>query len=269
MKISLYTSPFTYTRSYYEVVDVAVKYGIKYVETITDRELEEPNVEFAKDLYKYAKERGISFSCVSVYAKVAIESYEEDVARLKGFVDVAEALHSPYIHHTIVPGNFTPDEEEGLFQNGVKAVREVIEYAKSKGITALYEPQGLLFNGVEKIEKLMSLVDAGIVADFGYVFFVDERITPIIERCPDKIMNVHLKDYKLIEDAPEYHTSKFGTRFVDCQLGDGDVDFDTPFELLRKIGYDGCVALECFPTPENEEEGFLHNLEFMKKLGCE
>lgn len=272
MKICLYSFPNSLTESYYDVVDVAVKYGIKYVETITERELAEPDVEFAKKLYAYANERGVAFNCVSVFAKISIENYENDVTRLKKFVDVAEALHSPYIHHTIVPGfkEFDyADKVKEMFENGVKGVSEVVEYAKSKGITALYEPQGYLFNGVENIEKLTSLVDAGIVADFGNVFFVDERIAPIIERCPDKIKNVHVKDYQVVEDAPKYYTSKFGTRFVERQLGEGDVDFEGAFELLRKIGYDGCVALESSCIPGKEEESFLRNLEFLKKLGCE
>ena len=122
-----------------------------------------------------------------------------------------------------------------MFENGVKGVSEVVEYAKSKGITALYEPQGYLFNGVENIEKLTSIVDAGIVADFGNVFFVDERIAPIIERCPDKIKNVHVKDYQVVEDAPKYYTSKFGTRFVERQLGEGDVDFSALINKLKEI----------------------------------
>lgn len=274
MKIALYTPPFTNMTSYYEMVDVAKKYGIKYMETITLMELSDPDVEFAKKLYEYASERGIAFSCVSVYANVSIESFDADVTRLKGFVDVAKALHSPYIHHTIVPeyesfANIS-DNLDALYENGVKAVKEISSYAKSQGITALYEPQGYLFNGVKTLEKLTSEVkDVGLVGDFGNVFFVDERITPILKAFPDKIKNVHLKDYLVVESASECCTSKFGTHFIDRPLGCGEVDFEEAFTALREIGYDGCVALEAACCSENEEEEFVANLEFMKKLGCE
>ena len=274
MKIALYTPPFKAISSYYQMIDVAEKYGIKYIETITLMELSEPDVEFARNLYEYASAKGISFSCVSVYADVTVENYASAVERLKGYVDVAEALHSPYIHHTIVPeyGNFAniSDKLEALYENGVNAVKEISSYAASKGITALYEPQGYLFNGVETLKRLTSTVDGiKLVGDFGNVFFVDERITPILKAFPDKIANVHLKDYLVVESASECCTSKFGTHFIDRPLGEGEVDFESGFAVLREIGYDGCVALEACCCSDNEEAELIANLEFMKKLGCE
>ena len=273
MKISLYTPPFSNLNSYYQVIDTAEKYGIKYVEIIASRELSEPNVEFARSLYDYANARGIAFSCVSVFANVTIENYEADVKRLKGFVDVAVALHSPYVHHTVVGSweNYAalePHKDE-LFENGVKAVKEIVAYAKSKGVCALYEPQGFIFNGIEALSELAARVDIGFVADFGNVFFVDERIAPLIEKFPKKIKNVHLKDYLVVDTAPDCSTSKFGTHFVERPLGQGEVDFEGAFALLREIGYDGCVALESLCCDGDEVAEFEANLEFMKKLGCE
>ena len=273
MKISLYTPPFKNLTSYYQMVDIAEKYGIKYIEIISLMEFSEPNVEFAKNLYEYANVRGIAFSCVSVYANVTIDGYNAAVERLKGYVDVAEALHSPYIHHTIVPeysdyANVKGNVHE-LFQNGVKAVKEITAYAKSKSINALYEPQGYVFNGIDALGQLMSEVDVGLVGDFGNIFFVDERITPIIKKFPDKIKNVHVKDYAIVEYADDDYTSKAGTHFADRPLGEGAVDFEEGFAALRESGYDGCVALEAGCCYDDEVAEFVANLEFMKKLGCE
>ena len=273
MKISLYTPPFKNLTSYYQMVDIAEKYGIKYIEIISLMEFSEPNVEFAKNLYEYANARGIAFSCVSVYANVTIDGYNAAVERLKGYVDVAEALHSPYIHHTIVPeysdyANVKGNVQE-LFQNGVKAVKEITAYAKSKNINALYEPQGYVFNGIDALGQLMSEVDVGLVGDFGNIFFVDERITPIIKKFPDKIKNVHVKDYAIVEYADDDYTSKAGTHFADRPLGEGAVDFEEGFDALRESGYDGCVALEAGCCYDDEVAEFVANLEFMKKLGCE
>lgn len=271
-RFCLYSPPLSGISSYYEMVDLAAKHGLVYLETLNILELSTPDVDFAKKLRAYAADKGISFPCVSVGMNLVGEDHREAIEAVKNYAQVAAALGSPYLHHTIclefedyrkVANNFD------LFYNrGLAAVREIYDYAQALGIRTLYEDQGFLFNGRENFARFLKDVgrDVGVVADFGNIQFVDEEVEDFIAAFPQKICHVHAKDYRVTpgtaraKEAGEY-TTKGGNYLLDCHLGQGHVHLDRAFEALRAVGYYGPISLECSPIGPDEEAGFRGDLD--------
>lgn len=277
-KIALYSTPLSTSKynSYLDMVDAAVEFGIKYIETINFFELKQPDVEFAKKLREYADSKGVKFVCTSVGIDLVNDGNEKNIDIVKGFADVAKILGSPYLHHTVALNVTDPDRTENnkelYFSRGVKAIEEIYDYCESIGIKAVYEDQGYLFNGVEGFKKLMNATDRnfGVVVDFGNILFVDEPIENFIPLVKDRVVNVHIKDYIFTDgktrdksDAEFLTVNK--NYLLDCEFGKGIVNFDKAFEELRKIGYNGYYAIENVALGEDERKTYINNIEYLSK----
>lgn len=256
-KLCFYTPPFPHIKSYYDMIDTAVEYGLNAVEGFCFFEFENPDIEAAKKLREYADKKNVTIPCFSVFAEFATE--RETIEKLKGYADVAKILGSPFLHHTIV-GEFAdaskvlPRKEE-LFQKGVLAVREIFDYAQSIGIRAIYEEQGYIYNGIEGFGRLIEEVDrnVGVVADFGNIYESSDDLLSFIEKFSDKIVHAHIKDVKLLdtnEGGTGFETMN-GKYFFDAKVGEGDAKVKEAIELLKKVGYDGYYGLEFAADNDN------------------
>lgn len=273
-KISLYSKPFSNINSYYEMVDVAAEYGIN-LETINLMELSEPDLEFAKKLRKYADEKNVKVTCVSVGLNLVGDDSREMIEKMKKYADVAAILGSPYLHHTAAFYFLNPDEvlknRDEYLKKGIEAIKEIYDYAEKLGVLTIHEDQGFIFNGVDGFRaiKEQSGRPTGVVADFGNILFADGVIEDFIPEFADKIVNVHIKDYTSSPEgtyeADEFTLMSIGHRKLDdCAFGKGVVNFDRGFEELRKIGYDGYYAMECPPLGD-ERKTFEENIKFLER----
>ncbi len=293
-KIVLYTPPFFEINSYFEMVDLAVKYGIKNLETINALELSTPDLDFAKSLKKYADDKGIKIVCSSLGINLVGQDRKEAINAAKKYAQVAAILGSPYLHHTIALYFDKPDEvlinKDIYFQRGIEAVQELYEYCQQLGIHTIHEEQGYIFNGKDAFSKFFKStnLNTGVVADFGNIMFVDERIEDFIPTVADRIAHVHLKDYKFFAAKPQdsknisknnaklfgaetgvldfrtsYAETKGHNLLQDAELGEGVVDFKTAFSQLKKFNYNGYFAFEC-PCVKMDTEfaKFENNLRF-------
>ncbi len=276
----IYTSPIKGLKTYLDVIDVAVEFGLENVETINSYELREPNVEFAKQMHEYADKKGVRFPCVSVGLNLVGDNGPEMIEKMKKYADVAKALGSPYLHHTIALECRNPkviEENRSLFyKRGLEAVRTVFDYAAEIGIRTVYEDQGYLFNGVQGFGQFLSDVDreVGVVADFGNILFVDEGVESFIPTFADRIVNVHIKDYIVTPHEGERDPKDFyswnGNLLQDCAFGKGSVNMEKGFAELKKIGYKGTFAMECPPLGEDPRETLRSNIalidHYVKKM---
>ena len=255
-KIAFYNLPFPRITSYYQLIDTAVEYGLPAVEGFCHMELTEPDVEAAKKIRAYADEKGIVFCCMSVYADIVGEDAAAQVERMKRFADVAKVLGSPFIHHTVITTNdhalLTPENKEKFFYKGIEGIRQIYDYAESLGIRAVYEDQAFVYNGLEGFSRLVEEVDRniGIVADLGNICQMEEEIQPVIRRFSDRIVHVHVKDMKWSDTKDPASDCTWatwqGNWVTEVEIGQGDVNFDECFALLKEIGYDGYYALEYY-----------------------
>lgn len=258
--IAFYSLPFPYIDSYTKLIDCAVEHGLSAIEGFCYLELTEPDIEAARRIREYADSRSIRFCCFSVFADIVQEDAAEQIKRLKRFADVAAVLGSPFLHHTAITSNdpqiLKEPTYQQLFDRGVAGIREIYDYAATKGVRAIYEDQAFIFNGVDGIGKLLNAVDRdiGLVADFGNIGQADETIVPFIRRYADRIVHVHLKDTKpATADTPMALLTRQGYWIAEVEIGQGTVDFTQALALLRKNGYNGYYALE-YGAPEDNSD---------------
>lgn len=270
-RFCLYTPPLSSISSYLEMVDLAEKYGIHQLETLNILDLSTPDLNFARKLRDYAQEKGVRFPCVSLGLDLVGENHVQALETAKAYVDIAAILESPFFHHTIAM-NFTDPALTAknfdlFYKRGLEATRQLYDYAQSLGIRTVYEDQGFLFNGVENFSRFLREVDrdVGVVADFGNIQFVDQQAEDFISAFHDRVVHVHVKDYKVTPGSvrsrePEEYLTKGGNYLLDTLVGEGSVHTETCFQTLQAIGYQGAVSLECSPIGPDEEAGFCHSL---------
>ena len=265
-RICLYVSPLRRINSYYQFIDLAAERGIKYIETVNQYELARPDIEEAKKIKNYADEKGVEIVCASLCVNLVSEGREENIKLAEKYADIAAILGSKYFHHTIACEFENPqsikDNFELYYRQGLEAVREIYDYARTLGIRTVFEDQGFLFNGVENFGRFLNDVgrDVGVVADFGNIMFVDDTVERFIPAFSDRIVNIHVKDYIITDRENGEYMTYHGNYLKRCALKKGNVDFDAAFECIRAMGYKGTFSLECSVTEDDEEKLFAHNI---------
>ena len=276
-RLALYTMPYKGIKSYFEMVDIAKEHGLSKLEILNHLELTSPDIEFAKKLKEYADEKGITFPCVSVGIQLMTEDPTKRIEALKKYAEIAAILGSPYLHHTIAFSWENPDEvyshRDEYFEKGIKAVREVYDYAQSIGVRVINEEQGFIFNGMENFKQYINEVDrnVGMVADFGNIQFVDEDLEPMISEFADRIVHAHVKDYRMVKEG-DYKDLDGGyltlhhNKVIETDLGAGSVNIKEIIEELNKIGYKGTIALEAKCRTREDGDILEQNILFMEEL---
>ena len=269
MKTGIFSLPDA-KMTFREAVDYAERLGIDAIEPYPRGEFAQPDVEAARRLADYAGERGIGICCFSMGANIVTGDTAAAVERLKRYADVAAALGSPYLHHTLYPElNFSicalPFRQ--ALDRAVRGVREVYDYAEQLGVKCLYEDQGFYFNGVERFDDFLGEVNrnVGVVADLGNIFFAGETPEAFVARFAPLVRHVHVKDY-LRKDSrwpspgAGWYIARDGGYLRGTVIGHGAVNFQRVFGILRATGYEGYYSMEY----DGVEEAY-----FAQKTGLE
>ncbi|MBO5019603.1 MAG: sugar phosphate isomerase/epimerase [Clostridia bacterium] len=251
-KICFYTKPYKSVKNFYDFIDVTVESGLSAIEATCNMDFAVPDIEVAKKIKAYADSKGVVFTCFSIWSNLVGEDARQQIDRMKQYAEIAAAIGSPYLHHTIVgeccePDNVLPKKEE-YFNEGIQAVREIYDYAKKCGVRTVYEDQGYIFNGVTTFKRFLQEVnrDVGVVADLGNIYMTNEKIEDFIQEFSDKIVNVHFKDLTVDEKdiSGSGLKSLRGGYMNCCEIGKGIVNFKTCIDMIKKMGYDGFYAIE-------------------------
>ena len=273
-KICFYTPPpFPRIKTYEDMIDTAVEYGVSGIEGFCNLDFENPDIEAAKRVKEYADSKNINFPCFSVYINVVGEDSDEMVERLKGYADVAKILGSPYLHHTIVNEIFDPDKvlpyKEEFFKKGIESVRKVYDYAENIGIRTIYEEQGYLFNGVKGYERFIDTVDrnVGVVADFANIYQAGDEILDFVKKFGNRVVHAHIKDITLTdtnetEDGLKTLTDKY---MNEAEIGKGIVDIKGTIDVLKKAGYNGSYGVE-YGAPDDDSPAIKNALLYIDSL---
>lgn len=271
MKLGHFLFP-PYIKSVEEAIDSAAELGFYSVELSRGMFAHFPTKEDAfaraREIKEYADARGIKLRCLSHCVNV-LQNPEQKIEELKFLADICKITDCKFLHHTLVCGVDVNDRmpyEEAIEQL-VPVCREVYDYAASLGVQCVYEPQGMVINGVEPLVRFVEALDrdAKMVADLGNSLFVNTPAMDIIKAFAGKIAHVHIKDYysfnRLNEvklpyafgDSKEkaerfyrkycYETPD-GSYIADAPLGEGVNDFTALFAALLEQGYDGVFHLE-------------------------
>lgn len=280
MKTSLFIFP-DKNQSYINIIDYAKEAGFDAVELYRACEFITADTDAAKRIGAYAAEKGMSISCISVGANLIKEDNSDEVERLKSYVDVAKAVGTPLLHHTL--GSVMRHCDMGVsyytaIRRIVKALHELCDYAGERGITVINENQGFLTNGTEFFEELLGRLNHnhyGLAADLGNILFVDRLPESFVGRFAPYIKHVHVKDYLLkpgwgLYPGEEWKLTKEGNFLFDTVIGYGVIEFEKAFRILISSGYDGYYSMECGKdeaVPQNLEKGLRNMKRYFENAG--
>lgn len=127
-----------------------------------------------------------------------------------------------------------------------------------------------------EVDKLMQLTDPdllGLCLDTGhYAFGGGDPVSALASYYP-RIWHIHFKDYdpevgrQVAERNMDYFQAVEAGVF--CELGKGNVDFESVVDILNTKGYEGWIVVEqdVLPGMGSPKECATHNRGFIKSLG--
>lgn len=220
---------------------------------------------------KVLAENGLSVACYSAAVQLFADDAEEKVEKLLRNAELAAKLGSPYFHHTLVlrlpPSAPTYGE---AFERILPYAEKIARRCNALGMTALYEPQGFYFNGIEGLGKIHNALkmrgcEVGICADLGNPLFVDVSPIDVTRAFLGEIRHVHLKNYFVFNDPQEElkcSCSKAGKYLSASELMDGVVDLGAAVTLLKGAGYSGALSIEWM----GDDDAMRRTIEYVKGL---
>lgn len=128
----------------------------------------------------------------------------------------------------------------------------------------------------DEVDKLMELTDPdllGLCLDMGHYAFGGGNPVEALKKYYDRIWHVHFKDFdpKVGQAAKEnnYDYFKSVEEGVFCELGNGNVDFESIVAILNEKGYDGWIVVEqdVLPGMGSPKKCADHNRKYIKSLG--
>ena len=197
---------------------------------------------------------GMPVSCISCYADVVSTEAPyrvntETIEAIKRCIDLAKIIGSPLVHHTLVTRlSGTRDNYSEVLPIAIAAADEVARYAKERGVDVIYEPQGMLFNGLSGFSGFFDKMleghsNVGVCLDVGNTLWVDDDCLALTEKYAAHVKHVHLKDYVLGADNTPYKTHS-GKTIKEVAIGKGIVDILGALEILENAGYAGVISIE-------------------------
>ena len=198
-----------------------------------------------EDTKKTLAQYGMKAAC-SLGLSIDADINNEDPAvvargekKLMDALSVVEGLGGDYLGRVIYSylGKYPGPATQKAYENATNSLRRVAQAAKSKGITIGLEPvnryeSNLINTGQQALDMIKAIGEDNVVVHLDvYHMNIEEQdlISPVLA-CGDKLGYVHIG---------ASHRGPLGT---------GNVDFDSFFGALAKIGYKGVITFESFSS---------------------
>jgi sugar phosphate isomerase/epimerase len=197
----------------------------------------------------------------TVGANLLADNIEDEVAKLKHHVDVAEALGAPLMRHDVV---YKLRNKDGYtYKDAISEIapiiNEISDYAKSKGIRTCTENHGYIFQAPERVKELIDTVNNpnyGWLCDMGNFLCVDCEPMSSVNIAAPYAIHVHAKDF-LFKSASEPKpigfgiTTSGGNYLRGTVVGHGIVPVKKCVDILKNAGYNGWISLEFEGAEDN------------------
>lgn len=235
----------------------------------------------ALELKETAAKNGLTISSLAIGADFLNGSdgdTKKEIQRVKEYVDLAALMGAPRMRHDITQG-YTGEKYqsyESLIPTLAEAVREVTEYAATKGVATMTENHGFFSQDSTRVEKLYMAVNHpnfGLLCDIGNFLCADENPAQAVARVAPYARYVHAKDFICksfySEDPGEGAFRSRGGNFLrGTIIGHGNVPVKQCLQLLKGAGFDGTIAIE-FEGMEPPVDGVRIGLANLKKYWSE
>ena len=237
----------------------------------------------ALELKQAAEANGLKISSLAIGADFLNGSggdRDKEIQRVKEYVDLAALLGAPRMRHDITQGYARDSGKYQSYESLVpvlaQAVRQVADYAASKGVETMTENHGFFSQDSRRVELLYAAVNHpnfGLLCDIGNFLCADENPAEAVTRIAPYARYVHAKDFirKSFygEDPGEGAFRTRGGNFLrGTIIGHGNVPVKQCLHLLKAAGFDGTIAIE-FEGMEPCVDGVRIGLANLKKYWSE
>ena len=167
------------------------------------------------------------------------------------------------------------EEQWIIFASGAEKVAKAVK-DKYGMRTVFHHHCGGYVETPREVAKLMKLTNPdllGLCLDMGHFAFGGGNPVEALEKYFNRIWHIHFKDFdpKVGRDAVEnnYDYFKSVEKGVFCELGKGDVDFQSIVNILNEKGFDGWIVVEqdVLPGMGAPKKCADNNRQFIKTLG--
>lgn len=261
----------------FQVMDKTKEFGFDAIEFVEFTAPEgKTQLEFAAELRAYAEKIGLGIASYTIGANFLQDDVAAEVARLKGEVDIAAVLGVPVMRHDIFsryPDSYTGVKTyKAVLPIIAPAIREVSEYAASKGIITMSENHGFIMQDADRLLELYTAVGCTnyrYLCDIGNFICADEDSTIAVGKLKDLIAHVHVKDFFIrsgMEPAPGkgWFQTRSGNYVRGTIFGQGNIPALQCLRIIKNSGYDGYISLE-FEGMEDTLMSIEIGLENMKR----
>jgi sugar phosphate isomerase/epimerase len=238
-------APITLRGDIERICGIAAGIGYKAIEL----QMRDPQRFDWKNIRRVADQAGLALSAIATgreFVENGLCLISDDPAhrraaieKLKIHIDMGQTLGAMVIVGTMrskIADFSRYDHYIGLL---TEAKLELAEYAEARGVVILVE---------------------NILASTSNYLNTMRQVTDYVYKLGRGNILVHLDTYSMLMEendiraAVEYSAPKLAyVHFADSARlypGGGNVDFKTFMKALEKVGYRGCVALECVPVPD-------------------
>ncbi len=234
-------------------LDYAKNLGISTVEVFDD-ELSEA---FTLHDYRMLVEaHGLTISNVlkvSTFPDGDEAHYESEMASIKALVDEVDAEGIPMMMVVPLSKDVKDEETKRIMRDRImRGMNEALAYAQNTGVMLIGENFGKEIYPVCTIDEMRYYMESvpglHINLDPANFFFGHCDELEAYEALKDRIVDIHLKDWKYTEDGP-YEVD--GKRLIGCTIGEGFIQCKELIERLKKDGYQGSIMIEFNPGAED------------------
>lgn len=162
-----------------------------------------------------------------------------------------------------------------VFAAGAEKVAAAVR--KQYGIrTVFHHHCGGYVETPKEVAKLMELTDPtllGLCLDMGHYAFGGGDPVEALNKYYDRIWHVHFKDYDPKVDrraaSEDFDYFKSVEEGIFCELGKGNVDFNSIVKILNEKNYEGWIVVEqdVLPGMGSPKTCAHHNRQFIRSLG--
>ena len=211
-----------------------------------------------REYCQLAARHGLSIGSVikvSSFPSKSDAEYRQEISIIHALVD--DAADAGISMMMIVPtADYVRNEEDKRFMRDriIQGLRDIVQYAKQKGVTILAEnfsradyPLGTI---AELRDLLENVLDLKYNFDTGNFYFSGTDVLDAYEALKDRMVDVHIKDWKL-EESGEFTVAE--QSFNGCAIGDGFLPMGEIISRLVRDGYMGQLVIEINPVAETTQ----------------
>ena len=255
--------------NYIDICNIAKEYGFDGIEFI-DLSLEiqpaESVTALAETIREHCAKIGLEIAAYTVGADFI--DHENEVERLKAQVDIAAVLGAKVMRHDVTWRRDVPWRE--IVEKVAPMVREVAEYAASRGVRTCTENHGYVMQDSHRVETLMLTVNHpnyGWLVDMGNFLCADEPPLHALPIAAPYAVHAHAKDFLMKEENPGegWFPTRNGWSLRGTVVGHGVVPVKECVRILKEAGYDGWLSLE-FEGMEEPLAAIRAGSEYLRKV---